>query len=179
MKILRTEHLLLRPWEERDADDLYAYARDPSVGPITGWPPHKSIEESRQILRTVLCVPHTFAICLLQDGRPIGSISLKTGDKTDMTDRSDECELGYWMGKPFWGRGLMPEAGRAVLRYAFCDLGMRAVWCGYYEGNDRSRRVQEKLGFRPHHVSYDLDVPLMGETRTGYANLLTREQWEG
>ena len=62
-----------------------------------------------------------------------------------MTDKDDECELGYWIGKPFWGQGLIPEAAKELLRYAFEDLGMRAVWCGYYEGNEKSRRVQETL----------------------------------
>ena len=46
------------------------------------------------------------------------------------------------------GRGLVPEAVREVLRHAFEDLGMRCVWAGYYYGNDKSRRVQEKCGFR-------------------------------
>ena len=71
----------------------------------------------------------------------------------------------------------MTEAAEEMLRHAFEDLGMRAVWCGYYEGNLRSARVQQKAGFRPHHVTDDLDVPQMGEKRTGYANLLTREEW--
>ncbi len=52
---LETERLILRRWEESDADDLYKYASDPDVGPIAGWPPHKSIDESRNIIKTVFC----------------------------------------------------------------------------------------------------------------------------
>ena len=120
----------------------------------------------------------TYAVCQKSDGRAIGSISLKLGEHTDMTERADECELGYWIGKPFWGRGMIPEAARALLRHAFLDLGMRAVWCGYYDGNEKSRRVQEKLGFVYHHTTKDLDVPLLGEKRVGHVSLLTKEQWE-
>lgn len=175
--MLTTERLLLRPWTEADAADLFFYARDPAVGPIAGWPPHKSLEESRAVIQTVFAAPECYALCEREAGRAIGALELKLGDRTDMTDRPDECELGYWLGRPFWGRGYMPEAAAALLRRAFGELGMRAVWCGYYEGNDKSRRVQEKLGFAPHHVCREVPVPLLGEVRVGYANRLTREQW--
>ena len=95
-----------------------------------------------------------------------------------MTDKDDECELGYWIGKPFWGQGLIPEAAGELLRYAFEDLGMGAVWCGYYDGNVKSRRVQEKLGFVYQYTTHDLDVPLVNERRTGHTNLLTKARWE-
>lgn len=58
-----------------------------------------------------------------------------------------EAEIGYWIGVPFWGQGLIPEAVRALLARCFEELGCEAVWCGYYDGNDKSRRVQEKCGF--------------------------------
>ena len=95
-----------------------------------------------------------------------------------MTEREDECELGYWIGKPFWGQGLIPEAGEAILRYAFENLGMRAVWCGYYDGNEKSRRVQEKLGFVYKYTTDDLYLSLLDETRKGHTQLLTKEQWK-
>ena len=90
----------------------------------------------------------------------------------------DECELGYWIGKPFWGRGLVPEAAKEMLRRAFEDLKMNKVWCGYYDGNEKSKRVQEKLGFRYQWKSENVPVSQLGETRTGHVNLMTREEWE-
>ena len=107
----------------------------------------------------------------------LGAIALKIGEHTDMTDRADECELGYWLGKPFWGRGYMPEAAAELIRYGFEDLGMRAIWCGYYEGNLKSKRVQEKLGFVYRYTHPAVPVPLMGETRVGITNRLTKEEW--
>ena len=95
-----------------------------------------------------------------------------------MTDRDDECELGYWLGKPFWGRGYVPEAAGEILRHAFKDLGMTTVWCGYYEGNVKSKRVQEKLGFVWHHTCSEVPVPLMGEVRVGHTNVMTKRRWE-
>ena len=173
---IETERLILRPWQEDDAEALYKYASYPDIGPPAGWPPHTSVENSRDIIRSVFSAPETYAVCL-KDGSPIGSIGLKLNGSTDMTDRDDECELGYWIGKPFWGRGMIPEASRALLRHAFENLGMRAVWCGYYEGNENSKRVQEKLGFVYQYTTEGLDVSLLNEFRTGHTNLMTKEHW--
>ena len=174
---IETERLILRPWQENDAEALYKYASDPDIGPPAGWPPHTSVENSRDIIRTVFAAPETYAVCL-KDGFPIGSIGLKLNGSTDMTDREDECELGYWIGKPFWGQGLIPEVSLALLQYAFDNLGMRAVWCGYYEGNEKSKRVQEKLGFVYQYTTAGLEVTLVNEIRTGHTNLMTKERWQ-
>ena len=177
-KVLETERLILRRWRDEDAADLYEYAKDPDVGPIAGWPPHKDTEESLEIIRNVLSAPEAYAICLKEDGKAIGAIELKLYGKADLSWNESECELGYWLGKPFWGRGIMPEAGREMLRRAFEDLGMSKVWCGYYEGNMKSKRAQEKMGFRYQWTSEDVEVPLMNEVRTGHVSLITREEWE-
>ena len=175
---LKTERLILRRWKESDADSLFEYASDPDVGPIAGWPPHKSAEESLNVIRTVFTGAECYAICEKGSEKAIGAIELKLNGHTDMTERDDECELGYWLGKPFWGRGYMPEAARALLRRGFEELGMRCIWCGYYEGNTKSRRVQEKLGFVYHHSCDDVPVPLMDEVRTGHTSCMTKEHWK-
>lgn len=170
-----TERLILRPWCEEDAEALYEYARDPEVGPAAGWQPHASVEDSREIIRSVLSAPETYAVCLKENRTPIGSIGFH---RKDLAVSDDEYELGYWIGKPFWGQGLIPEAGREMLRHAFLNLGMQRIWCGYYDGNRKSRRVQDKLGFSYHHTTEGIELPLLGETRTGHAMLLLREEWE-
>ena len=174
---LETERLILRRWKDSDAEDLYKYASDPDVGPIAGWPPHQSIEESRSVISNVLNGKEAYAICLKTDGKAIGAIELKLNGHTDMTERGDECELGYWLGKPFWGQGIMPEAAGEMLRHAFEDIGMTKVWCGYYEGNAKSKRVQEKLGFQYQWTSENLEVAQLQEIRTGYVNRMTKEDW--
>jgi len=174
---LETERLLLRRWEETDAEDLYRYARDPDVGPIAGWPPHQSVEESREIIKTVFSGAEAYAVCLQSDKKAIGAIELKLNGHTDLTKRDDECELGYWIGKPFWGQGLIPEAAKELLRHAFQDLGMQKVWCGYYEGNTKSRRVQEKCGFQYQRTIQGADVPLLHEKRTCHVSCLTNQSF--
>ena len=176
--VLMTRRLVLRRWNQKDAEDLDRYACDPDVGPIAGWPPHKNPDESRAVIRDVLNGREAYAICLKEDGRAIGAIELKLNGHTDLTDRDDECEMGYWLGKPFWGRGIVPEAVTEMLRRAFEDIGMQKVWVGYYEGNSKSKRVQEKCRFRFQRKSEGVDVPLMQEKRTGYVSSLTRDQWQ-
>ena len=176
--VLMTQRLILRRWNQKDAEDLYRYACDPDVGPIAGWPPHKNPDESRAVIRDVLNGREAYAICLKEDRKAIGAIELKLNGHTDLTDRDDECEIGYWLGKPFWGRGIVPEAVTEMLRRAFEDIGMQKVWVGYYEGNSKSKRVQEKCRFRFQRKSEGVDVPLMQEKRTGYVSSLTRDQWQ-
>ncbi len=165
---LTTERLVLRHWTEADAESLYEYAKDPDVGPVAGWNPHKNVEESLEVIKSVFTGAECYAVCERETNRAIGAVELKLNGYTDMTEREDECELGYWLGKPFWGCGYIPEAAAELLRRAFEDLGMTTVWCGYYEGNSKSKRVQEKLGFIYHHTCNEVPVPLLNEIRTGH-----------
>lgn len=172
--VLETERLILRQWEEADAEECYKYAKDPLVGPAAGWPVHTSVEDSRTVIREVLIGPETYAIVLKETGLPIGSIGLH---HNDLATKDDEAELGYWLGVPYWGRGIVPEAAHEVLRHAFEDMGLERIWCGYYDGNEKSKRVQEKLGFKPQWTNDNVPVPQMGETRVGHVNLMTKEDW--
>ncbi len=174
---LTTERLFLRPWCAEDAPSLFRYASDPDVGPIAGWPSHQTVEESKRVILRVLSAPECYAICLKEDNAAIGAIELMLNGHTDLTEKDDECELGYWIGKPFWGNGYVPEAAREMIRHAFEDLQMSVIWCGYFDGNTKSKRVQEKCGFTYFRTTNDVEVPLMNEVRIGHTNILTKEQW--
>lgn len=153
--MLQTERLILRPWEDADAESLYEYAKDDRVGPISGWPVHTSVENSLEIIKEILRAPESYAVCLKEDNKAIGSIALMIGDRSNIDIPDTEGEVGFWVGVPFWGQGLIPEATREIIRHAFEDLGLEVLWCAYYEGNDKSRRVQEKCGFVYHHTERD------------------------
>ncbi len=172
-----TARLILRPWKESDAKELYEYAKNPQVGPIAGWPIHTSVENSREIIRNVLSAEETYAVCLKENNRAIGSISLIPPMQSHTDAADNEIEIGYWIGVPFWGQGLIPEAISRLQEHAFEDLGCSAMWCGYYDGNEKSKRCQEKCGFVYHHTEKDKPCPLMGDVRTEHFTKLTREQW--
>lgn len=144
-----TRRLILRAWKEDDAQALYEYAQDPSVGPATGWAVHKNLEESQETIKNILMAPENYAIVLKQDSdnKLIGCISLMFSGDGVTAIGDNEYELGYWLGKPYWGKGYMPEAVNILVDYAFDKLGAERLVCGFFEGNEQSRRVIEKCGF--------------------------------
>lgn len=174
---LETERLILRPWEEADAAELYRHACDPLVGPAAGWPPHTSVENSREIIRNILSSEGTFAVILKETGKAVGSVGVMKAGAGTAPVSEDEREIGYWIGRAYWGQGLIPEAVRELQRYCFEDLGCAGIWCGYYEGNDKSRRVQEKCGFLPHHSEANQKCRQMNEYRTEHFTYLSRKRW--
>jgi len=175
--ILETARLILRPWRETDAESLYEYAKDPRVGPIAGWPVHTSIENSLQIIQDILICDETYAVTIKDDDAAVGSIGLMIGDKSNLNIGADEAEIGFWIGVPFWGQGFIPEAVTRIMRYAFESLDISTIWCGYFDGNEKSKRVNEKCGFRFHHTETDKEWPLINEIKTQHITCITKEEW--
>lgn len=171
---LETQRLFLRPFRAEDAADLYEYARDHRVGPAAGWQPHRSVEESLEIIRTVLANPNTFAVVNKGDGKVVGSAGFVDRHQTRLPGPDDE--IGYSLHPDYWGQGLIPEAVEEILRYGFEELGLAVIWCGHYDFNDRSRRVVEKCGFL-YRFTEKTWVELMGEERTEVHYALTKEEW--
>ena len=176
--MFETDRLILREWKETDAESLYKYANNPDVGPVAGWPPHTSVENSLEIIRNVLSADETYAVCLKEDNRAIGSIGLISPEQSHTKMGGNELEIGFWIGKPFWGNGYIPEAVREMQRHAFWDLKCTALWCGYYDGNEKSKRCQEKCGFVYHHTEENKPCVLMGDIRTEHFTYLTKERWK-
>lgn len=143
-----TDRLILRPWTIADLNDFYEYARVEDVGQMAGWLPHKSIEESRQILSSFIEQKKTFALELRESGKVIGSLGVEELRPDPVGEGRFGRELGYVLNKDYWGRGLMPEAVKAVISYCFSELGMDYLTCGHFLRNQRSRRVIEKAGFQ-------------------------------
>lgn len=105
------------------------------MGPIAGWTVHTSVENSREIIKNVLMADETYAVCMKEDNKVIGSIGLMIGKRSNIDIPETEGEIGYWIGVPFWGQGLILEAVRELIRYSFEDLNLEKLWCGYFEGN--------------------------------------------
>ena len=123
MNVLETERLLLRPWTHEDLSSLYQYGKDARIGPLCGWIPHKNIEHSEMILNKILMVPYTYAITLKTTNEVIGNISLTFKGASNFATKEDEGEIGYWLGVPFWNKGYTSEAVKALIAYAFDELG--------------------------------------------------------
>lgn len=174
--LLTTARLLLRPWRAEDAAALYEAARDPRVGPAAGWPPHRSVAESAGIIRTVFSAPETYAVTLRGTDRPVGCVGLLFPADSHFAIGGSEAEVGYWLGRPWWGRGLIPEAVGELARHAFEELGLTALWASCFVDNAASRRVLEKCGFRYVRTDALPECP-DGTLHRGEIRLLTREAW--
>ena len=146
---IETPRLILRPWQESDSADFYEYAKVDGVGQMAGWMPHESIDVSRMILRSFINHKKTFALELKESGKVIGSLGLEERDENvDVMPGTMGREIGYVLSKDYWGRGLMPEAVKAVIDYCFTQLDFDWLTCGHFLWNDQSRRVVEKCGFQ-------------------------------
>ena len=144
--ILKTDNLLLRPWREEDAKCLYHFAKNPNIGPIAGWPPHESVEESMNIIKTVFAKRETYAI--VKDEVPIGCVGFLFHPDTNHWWGEGAAELGYWVAEEYWGNGYAVEASKKLIEHAFDDLGIREIYASYRIENNQSKRVLEKLGFK-------------------------------
>ena len=174
---LHTPRLLLRPWRESDLNDFFAYASVDGVGQMAGWNPHKSLDESREILGRFIEHKKTFALEF--GGRVVGSLGIEKYPEERFPELADKrCrELGFVLAKDCWGQGLMPEAVREVCRYLFEDVGLDVILCAHFLRNERSARVQQKCGFVPYALgTYETYYGTVEDDRT---NILTKEHWAG
>ena len=146
---LESDRIVLRPWRENDAAALYKYASDPEVGPRAGWPPHKSIKESLEIIRTVFHSDTTWAIVNKETGEPIGAMGYMNSDGNLLPSRSGEPLVGYWVGKPFWNQGICTEALQLMLDHIRETTDIRSLIGSHFIDNPASGRVMEKCGFVP------------------------------
>lgn len=136
------------------------------------------MENSREIIKNILSAPGTYAVVLKTTGQPAGSIGLIPGPQSSLQLPPNECELGYWIGIPYWGQGLIPEAAVRLLRHAFEDLAMEKVWCGSFEGNTPSRWVQEKCGLIYQFSKTYTPTQMSAKQKTEHVSCLTKEAWQ-
>lgn len=145
MSVIQTARLLLRPMTEADAPAVYAYAKNPAVGPSAGWKPHQSLLETKSLMQTVFLGRRmVWGIVLRENNRLVGSIGL-TPDPARKNGRVHM--LGYSLAAECWGRGYMTEAARAVLSHGFGTLSLELISAACFPNNVRSRRVLEHCGF--------------------------------
>ena len=144
---IKTERLLLTPWEDTDecAEGLYSWAKNPNVGPHAGWAPHKSVEDSRNIIREMF-IPsrEAWAIRDKETKKIIGNISVY---EDSAREGVNSMEIGYALSEDYWGKGLMTEACRAVIDYSFKEFDLTLIAIRTSSVNKRSQSVIDKCGF--------------------------------
>lgn len=147
MQILETKRLILRPWRESDAGVLFKYASDPDVGPRAGWPPHRSVEESLEVIRTVFSNDRTWAIELKETGEAVGCIGYYICGESNINIGVTDAEIGYWIAKPYWNMGICTEALKEMIDWCLTVKGFEVLWSDFFVDNPASGRVMGKCGF--------------------------------
>lgn len=176
MKQLSTERTILRVFRMRDTQDFYDYAKNPIVGTMAGWKPHESLQESETMIKKYIEDDQIWAIEDRASGRVIGTVGLHPDQKRGRAFERVRM-LGYGLDEPYWGRGVMPEVCREVLRYAFEELGLDLVSVFHYPFNRRSKRVIEKLGFHYEGFLRDATVLPNGEVTDDLCYSMTRQEY--
>ena len=146
---IETHRLVLRPFDVDDAEDMFTnWASDPEVTRFLTWPPHQNVDGTRWLLGQWTShyddgAYFQWAIEWKETGAVVGSIAV-----VKLEEAIESAEIGYCLGRAFWGRGIMPEALRAVMDYLFDTVGLNRVWAGHDVNNPKSGRVMEKAGMK-------------------------------
>lgn len=143
---LHTPRLTLRPLTMRDAEDIYAYSRDPEVARHVLWDAHRSVADSRAYLRFILRqyrdgLPSSYGMVLKATGRMVGTIGFMWYSEENST-----VEVGYSLARSLWNQGLMTEALDALLTLSFTTLRLHRVEAQHESDNPASGRVMAKCG---------------------------------
>ena len=169
---LKTERLVLRAFEASDADRVQRLVSDRDVALNTMNIPHPYPEggAAEWIAKQDEKQDPDDVRFAIDDGQLVGTIGLR------VQRNFERAEMGYWIGKPFWGRGYASEAAGAVIRYGFEELNLHRIYAGYFHRNEQSARVMIKNGMqyegrlRQHVKKWDEFVDVV------YYGIL-REEW--
>ena len=145
---IETERLLLRPFQIADAPEVQRLAGEKAIASTTLNMPHpyedgmaeawisghqQRFEDDEEVI---------YAITLPDSGQLLGAIGLV------ISRQHDRAELGYWVGKPYWGNGYATEAGKAIISFGFHSMNLNRIFASHFLRNPASGRVMEKIGMR-------------------------------
>ena len=177
---LETDRLILRPVTAADAGAVFLYCSNPAVTRFTLFETHQTIDDARWFVtdytrsRYASREPDPFAIVLQADPLKtmVGSLGAHWASQPNGT-----MELGFSLAEPYWGRGLVAEAARAVIGYVFAEYAVERLQARVFVGNDVSERVCQKLGFSREGVLRSL-VLRRGRWWDIVMYSLLRAEWE-
>lgn len=144
LPVLETNRLILREIDFCDQNHMFEYAQLDSVGPIAGWAPHRTLQDTKTIIQMFRDKKKygqlgVFAVILKQENKMIGTLELHS------YVQGFKAELGYTISPFYWGQGYAVEGAKVVLQWAFETLHLKRIECAMLTKNLRSKRVCEKL----------------------------------
>lgn len=124
---------------------MYEYAKNPNVGPMSGWEPHSSKEVSLDSLKHFIKSNDRWAIVLKENRKVIGSLKLTTDSNRG---KYNAKSMSFVLSEDYWGNGYMTEAVKRVIQYVFEEMNIDLISAFHFPHNIRSKRVIEKCGFQ-------------------------------
>lgn len=141
MKIIESERLIIRPITMDDVKDVFEWAGDPAVNQYMPYPLHKDIHQAEEWIRS-LGDKNEFVFCLKDTGEVVG------GGSMSYREVFDAYELGYNLKRKHWGMGYATEASKALIHWAYEELGVHDFMARHANANHASGNVIKKCGFQ-------------------------------
>ena len=177
-KVIETERLILRPFTLEDAQAIFDnWASDPVVTKYLSWPAHGSVSITEMVMQDWVAGyenpdRYNWAITLKEKGNdPIGNISA-----VRMYEDTESLEIGYCMGRTWWGGGIMAEALKAVIDFLMAEVGANRVYARHDTANPNSGRVMKKAGMSPEGILRQSGRNNQGIVDLAYYSIL-RSEW--
>lgn len=170
MKVIKTERLILRGWQESDVEDLFEFSKSPNVWPKAGGKIHQTMEESRKFIHGYMNSEEVWAIVLKENNKAIGAMFL-----CDSNRHEGYKEMEYVLSEAYHNKGYATEAAKGVLKHAFNELNLMIVAVCHYPFNKQSKRVIEKCGFTYEGTLRKYSRNLEDSVRYS----MTKEEWDG
>ena len=149
--VLETEHLLLRPLELADLDLIWPDISDPEISKHMAWEAHTDRAQTVEFLKNEQARIETgkgITWAIFKDDSFCGIFSIIGVVRSHRALTYNKAELAYWLGRRYQGQGIMTEAGKRVLAFAFEELGLHKVFVSHFSVNKASENLIKRLGFR-------------------------------
>ena len=149
--VLETERLLLRPLELADVDLIWADISDPEISKYMAWEHHKDRAQTVDFLKNEMARRETgrgITWAIFKDNSFCGIFSIIGVVRSHRALTYNKAELAYWLSRKYQGQGIMTEAGRRVLKFAFGELGLHKIFVSHFSVNQASENLIKRLGFR-------------------------------
>lgn len=175
MKVLETERLILREWQDSDVDDLVEGLNNLNVSRWLAFVPYPYTEKHAQYYIDSIknSNDYNFAIVLKSENKVIGNVSISSVSKIHLTAGG-----GIWLNEKYQGYGYGTEAFNKRIDFAFNELGLRKLENGYFSGNEASKKMQEKLGYKSEGVRRKKFISMAtGNIEDENLTGLLKEEW--
>lgn len=162
-----THNLIYRAFNIRDTDEVFEMTSQNDIGYWCGWYPHQTKEDTIKAINSFWKLINCKAIIDSDINKIVGCISVTQ-------QNSNSVEIGYWLGKQYRHKGYITQAVKETIDECFKDDNIDTIYCGYFAGNDASKKVNDRCGFK-YDKTTEVFVPAFNEYRNEIITKITKD----